>query len=110
MNSTLIFQFKQSLFTQQGFEVEVRMDVYQIPNPEGLKFPEGYRFSWIAFDRYNPKNRVLFDCHPPKGPHFHVDDEKDGQSFVWVSLEASMDLFWEKVWLRFGEREGEETS
>jgi hypothetical protein len=105
MSATLIFDLKRSLFTKKGFEIEIRMDVYKIDHPEGRNFPDGYRFSWIAFDRSDPLQRVLFDCHPPKGPHLHVDQDKEGISFRWENLEKSMQLFWEKVWWRFGDRE-----
>ncbi len=109
MGSTLIFLEQMSFLTTKGFEVEVRMDLYKIDGPHSVNFPEGYRFGWIAYDRYNRSNRILFDCHPPKGPHFHVGDDKVGISFQWESLPKAMDFFWQKVWEHFGEKEvGEE--
>ena len=108
MGSALIFQVNRSLFTKNAFELEIRMDIFKIEEPEGAQFPDGYRFSWIAFDRYDPMKRVLFDCHPPKGPHLHVDQDKEGIPFQWENLEKAIELFWQKVWDRFGEREGED--
>lgn len=77
------------------------MDLYAIPEPDRSQYPDGYRFSWIAFDVDNPDCRVLFDCHPPKGPHIHVD----GQPEVlvhWVSIENTEEEFFKKVQDHFG--------
>ena len=77
------------------------MNLYQLPTAplfSGLAF----KFSWIAFDPENPMKRVLFDCHPPKGPHFHLDGDLDGQPFAWVTLEESVALFRKKVEEHFG--------
>jgi hypothetical protein len=51
------------------------MDLYKLPEGHPKSFPDGHRFSWIAFDSDDESMRVLFDCHHPKGPHFHVDNE-----------------------------------
>ncbi len=83
------------------------MDLFQIPEPERKNYPEGYRFSWIAFDAEDPEERVLFDCHPPKGPHIHVDGEPEFL-FKWKSLEQSEALFFEKVQEKFGAFRSEE--
>jgi hypothetical protein len=104
MNAILLFQLNQGLSTQNGIELEIRMDLYRIQGGEGKKFPEGFKFSWIAFDQYDSSAKVLFDCHPPKGPHFHMDDDKEGVPFQWESLEKALELFWEKVEDRFGKR------
>ncbi|CAG8847940.1 19000_t:CDS:2, partial [Racocetra persica] len=40
------------------------------------EFPQGYYFKWLAFNRDNPSERVLFDNHHGKGPHYHENDEK----------------------------------
>ena len=39
--------------------------------------------------------------HPPKGPHFHIDEDPEGQSFTWVSVESAIELFQEKVTAHF---------
>lgn len=75
------------------------MDLYQLPGTTQSEF----RFSWIAFDPNDPARRVLFDSHPPKGPHFHLDNDADGKPFVWVSIEDAIRLFREKVSEHFGE-------
>ena len=79
------------------------MDVYRLPKGHPETFPDGYRFSWIAYDSEKETNRVLFDCHHPKGPHFHIDHDPEGQPFEWKSLEAAYDLFFEKIRERFGD-------
>ncbi len=58
--------------------------------------------SWIAFDPEEEGARVLFDCHEPKGPHWHIDDDEEGQLFVWQGLKEAEDLFFQKVEERFG--------
>ena len=79
------------------------MDLYRLPKGHPKIFPEGYRFSWIAYDPENPLFRVLFDCHPPKGPHVHVDDNKEGDAIEWISLEVTYLEFFEAIRKRFGE-------
>ena len=67
MKATLLLDVHELFVTQAGGTVEVHMDLYEVTKKKGQ--PE-YRFSWIAFDIDNPMRRILFDCHPPKGPHF----------------------------------------
>jgi len=78
------------------------MDLYELPAGRAKSSDVPYRFSWIAFDKEYPEQRVLFDCHPPKGPHFHVDGDDEGQSFKWTSIEDAIALFENKVTKRFG--------
>jgi hypothetical protein len=40
---------------------------------------------------------VLFDSHPPKGIHFHIDGDDAGVAFVWKSLGEAEQMFFEKV-------------
>ena len=78
------------------------MDLYQLPHGHPESFPEGYKFSWTAFIP-DGDGRVLFDCHPPKGPHMHIDGDIEGTPFRWVSPENAYDLFFEKIKELFGE-------
>lgn len=100
MKAVLLFESHQLFTTLRGETVEIYMDLYKIlsQNTE-----DAYRFSWIAFDPNNPTKRVLFDSHPPKGPHFHLDNDTDGKPFVWVSIEDAIRLFREKVSEYFGD-------
>lgn len=82
----------------------MEMDLYELPETELTDDPGShYRFSWIGFDKEDPAMRVLFDCHTPKGPHFHIDDDKDGQAFAWSSLQEAIELFHAKITEHFGE-------
>lgn len=101
MDAKLIYRRRVTRRTLENQEIRIVMDLYEIPEPERAKYPEGFRFSWIAFDVENPEQRVLFDCHPPKGPHFHVNNEPEIQ-IQWVSLEKTEALFFEKVQASLG--------
>ncbi len=104
MKATLLLESHQLFVTKAGGIVEIHMDLYKVEDSAGLSGSE-FRFSWIAFDSDNPMRRVLFDSHPPKGPHFHVDDDSKGQAFAWVSVSDAIRLFREKVEEHFGELE-----
>ncbi len=99
MKATLVFEGRRLFKTETGRTVVVEMDLYELndPNPH---FP--YRFSWIAFDQESPEERVLFDCHPPKKPHFHLSDGNE-ETFEWTSFADGVALFQKKTRERFGE-------
>lgn len=86
----------------------VVMDLYKLPEGHTKSFPEGYRFSWIAFDSDDDRERVLFDCHHPKGPHVHIDDDTDGKPFDWTTLDEAYELFFLTIRQRFGDFNEEE--
>jgi hypothetical protein len=108
VKALLLFERRFTLTCVGGRVVEVFMDLYQLPEGYSQAYPEGYRFSWIAFDSENPQARVLFDCHHPKGPHVHVDEDSDGESFEWTSLDEVYELFFEKLRERFGDYQMDE--
>ena len=62
------------------------MELFKIHGENALDYPEGYRVGWIAFDSDQLEKRVLFDSHPPKGIHFHIDGDEVGVGFAWESL------------------------
>ena len=103
-----IFSRRFEIRCKSEQHIVIFMDLYQLPGGYPDTFPEGYKFSWIAFDPEDETKRVLFDCHPPKGPHAHIDEDGDGEPFSWVSLEAAYEFFFDKVRERFGEFEMEE--
>lgn len=104
MKAVLLFESHQAFRTLTDRIIVMKMDLYELPETELINSSSShYRFSWIAFDKEEPAMRVLFDCHPPKGPHFHIDEDKRGQSFTWSSLPAAIQLFYLKVKERFGE-------
>jgi hypothetical protein len=69
MKATLLLEANELFTTRTGRTVEIQMDLYQLSGTSG-RDGNDYRFSWIAFDTEDPMRRILFDCHPPKGPHF----------------------------------------
>ena len=80
----------------------ISMDLFELPQTSKKTKPQ-FRFSWIAFDQENPVKRVLFDSHPRKGPHFHIDGETEGQPFTWSSVPKAIELFQQKIQEHFGE-------
>ena len=64
------------------------------------EFPQGYKFKWIAFNRNNPNERVLFDNHFGKGPHWHENGHQE--FFTWVSRKHAQQLFYQKIIQKFG--------
>jgi hypothetical protein len=102
MSSELIFKIARILISFAGKQIVVKMDTYLIHGSDKVKYPPaGHKFSWIAFDLDNPGDKVLFDSHPPKGPHYHIDGDKEGKPFSWTSLEAAQDLFIQMAEKRF---------
>ncbi len=108
MKATLLLQRKFTLTCTNGKAIAVFMDVFRLPDGYPDSFPEGYRFSWIAYDSEDESARVLFDCHHPKGPHIHLDVDPTGTPFEWKSLESAYDLFFQKLRERFGDFESNE--
>ena len=101
MKATLINRRKFVAFSRNGKPVVVNMDLHKIGGADPTVHPEGYRIGWIAFDPENPSKRVLFDSHPPKGIHFHIDGESEGISFVWKSLAKTEQMFFAMVCRHF---------
>ena len=75
MEAQKIYSNRFSITCKNGLVLAVFMDLYKLPEGHHDSFPEGYKFSWIAFDPENPSKQVLLDCHVPKGPHFHTDQD-----------------------------------
>jgi len=103
-----IFKRRFNLRCLSGRLIAVVMDLYKLPDVHPKSFPEGYRFSWIAFDSDNEDSRVLFDCHAPKGPHMHIDRDQNGEPFEWTTLDKVYDLFFQTVRKQFGDFNEEE--
>lgn len=103
MKAALLFEGRWLFAAGAGKTIVMEMDLYELPDasPNGM-LGMRYKFSWIAFERESPTKRVLFDCHAPKGPHFHIDDAKDGQAFDCTSISEAVQFFREKVTERFG--------
>lgn len=92
------------IFSQKAlFKVSVIKEIFKIPEAQANQFPDGFRVSMIAFRSDSPERMVLLDCHPPKGPHYHLGDKE--VSFEWQGLDAADELFWNLVEKEFGKLE-----
>jgi hypothetical protein len=69
MKATLIDKRSFTVISREDVVIIVKKDLYKIQGKDAKKHPGGFRFSWIAFNAEDPMQRVLFDSHPPKGPH-----------------------------------------
>lgn len=94
--------YKTSL-NGEAFRVSVIKEIFKIPEARADGFPDGFKVSMIAFRNDEPDKRVLLDCHPPKGPHYHVGTAE--VAFVWQGLQHADNLFWELVENEFGKLE-----
>ena len=81
-----------------GQIISIRMDLFSISGNTGAG---SFRFGWIAFDLLDPERRVLFDSHPPKGPHFHTRGHET--PFEWKGVAHALRLFVYSVIHEFGE-------
>ena len=95
-DATLIMRRSASIEYENGQIVSIRMDLFAIEGGAN-----GFRLSWIAFDLLDPERRVLFDDHPPKGPHFHRRGQET--SFEWNGVPHALKLFVDLVRLEFGD-------
>jgi hypothetical protein len=104
MKASLLFQLKFTRHLASGKTVVIFMDLYELPikHRRPAKFPEDYKFSWIAFDSETPENRVLFDCHKDKGPHIHFDGQELDREIKAKSPEEAEELFYALIAERFG--------
>lgn len=87
----------------EEFRVSIIKEIFQIPEANAHHFPEGFKVSMIAYRNDLPEKRVLLDCHPPKGPHYHVGRVEE--TFEWKGLDYADELFWKLVETEFGKLE-----
>jgi hypothetical protein len=55
----------------------------------------------LAFDREYPEQKILFDNHTGKKPHYHID--KKQKFFTWISREHTQKMFYQEIVKKFGE-------
>lgn len=103
-----MFKRKFAVTTRAGRRIVVFADLYRLPKPEMKRGPDRYKFSWIAFDSENDSKKVLMDCHEPKAPHIHLDDDPNGRAFRWRGIDAAWELFFDTIRSHFGELVEEE--
>ena len=94
------FHWKEDYLMSSGKEITIEMKLIKLPSIQKKEFPEDYKFSWSAFNRSNPEEKIRFDNHDRKEPHYH-DDEKE-EFFIWISLDKSLESFYQKVITKFG--------
>lgn len=100
MEAELVFHWKEDYLTSLGKMITIEMKLVKFPEVQKEEFPEDYKFNWIAFEQDNPEERVLFDNHHGKKPHFHVNEQEE--FFIWIDLDKSLELFYQKVIDKFG--------
>jgi hypothetical protein len=108
MRATLIIHQKFELKSKNPEigDVAVIVQVWKIPPPNDQSYPDGKRYSLVAFQSKKAGEKVLLDCHPPKGPHFHTEN---GDVFLpGLNYEEAFKIFWVKMEERFGPFDQEE--
>ena len=97
----LVFHWKEDYLMSSGKMITIEMKLVKFPEVQKGEYPEDYKFNWIAFEQDNPEERVLFDNHHGKDPHFHINDQEE--FFTWISQEKTQKLFFKKVREKFSE-------
>ncbi|OFZ82726.1 MAG: hypothetical protein A2583_05130 [Bdellovibrionales bacterium RIFOXYD1_FULL_53_11] len=102
MDATLLFKTRFVVECKSGRVVMVYMDLFRLPPGHPDSYPEGLRFSWIAFDPDDDSLKVLFDCHDPKGAHIHINNGKP-TPIKWTSVDDAQGLFFSAIREVFGD-------
>jgi hypothetical protein len=99
-DSNLVYNRQGTFLTDKGNLIGLRMKLWQFPSANSKDFPEGYKLSWIVFNLATENERILFDNHWGKPPHYH---ENGKEKFLeWISVEHAEELFYQMVYKRFG--------
>lgn len=96
----LVYNRKGTFLTDKGYLIGLRMKLWQLPHAKSKEFPNGYKLSWIVFNLVTEKERILFDNHVGKPPHYHENGEE--KFLEWVSLEHTEKSFYQMVYQKFG--------
>jgi hypothetical protein len=80
--------------------VGLSMKLWHLPHIKAKEFPEGYKLSWIVFNLATESERILFDNHWGKPPHYHDNDKE--KFLEWISLEHTEKLFYQMAYKKFG--------
>jgi len=100
MDDNLVYNRKGTFLTDEGNLIGLRMKLWRLPNINSKNFPEGYKLSWIVFNLATESEKILFDNHWGKSPHYH---ENGKEKFLeWISLEETEKLFYQMVYEKFG--------
>lgn len=93
------FQRQDEFLMSSGKKVFVEVILLKLETNKP-EFPEGYKFKWIAFNRDNPNEQILFDNHTGKNPHYHENGTE--VFFTWISRQHAQQMFYEKIIKKFG--------
>ena len=93
------FQRQDEFLMSSGKKVFIEVILLKLETDKP-EFPEGYKFKWIAFNRDNPNERVLFDNHTGKKPHYHENGTE--VFFTWISRKHTQQMFYKMVVKKFG--------
>jgi len=93
------FQRQDEFLMSSGKKVFVEVILLKLATDKP-EFPEGYKFKWIAFNRDNPNERILFDNHVGKKPHYHENGTE--VFFTWISRKHTQQMFYDKIIKKFG--------
>ena len=100
MDDNLVYNRKGTFLTDKGNLIGLQMKLWHFPNVNPKDFPEGYKLSWIVFNLATENERILFDNHWGKPPHYH---ENGKEKFLeWISLEETEKLFYQMAYQKFG--------
>lgn len=93
------YRWKGGFLMSSGKRVIIEIILLKLETDKP-EFPQGYKFKWIAFNRDNSNEKVLFDNHIGKSPHYHVNGKET--FFAWKSRWHTQQLFYQKVIQKFG--------
>jgi len=93
------YHCQEEFLMSSGKKIFIEIRLWRLLTDKS-EFPEGYKFKWLAFNRDNPNERVLFDNHLGKGPHYHENSHQE--FFNWVSRQHTQQMFYQKIIKKFG--------
>lgn len=101
MDNEILSKFyrKDEFLTSSGKKIFVEIEIIKI-STDKPEFPQGFKFKWLAFNREYPEQRILFDNHTGKKPHYHID--KKQKFFTWISRKQTQQMFYQEIIKKFG--------
>jgi len=93
------FYRRDEFLTSLGKKIFVEIEISEVLT-EKPEFPQGFKFKWLAFNRDKPTEKILFDNHIGKKPHYHIDRKE--KFFTWISREHTQQMFYQEIVKKFG--------
>lgn len=94
------FYRQEEFLMSSGKVIFIEVELLKFSGINKSEFPQGYQFKWLAFNRFNPGEKILFDNHEGKGPHWHENGKQE--FFEWVSRTKTQQIFYQKLIEKFG--------